>query len=161
MEQADRNREIFYGVWVVIAILGGLAALPTAAQDLCPSVAGDQRVDADNDGVGDLCDNCPGLGNPDQADLGDLDLDTGRADGVGDACDNCALAFNPREVIFLEDFQTLGMDLWSHEAFGGGVDTWHLATSDCFGDRFPSRMYVSNGNATREVLERGGAAWRS
>ncbi len=37
--------------------------------------------DSDLDGVNDLCDNCPGTSNPDQADLDN--------DGVGDACDDC------------------------------------------------------------------------
>ncbi len=38
-------------------------------------------VDFDCDGVGDLCDNCPGTSNPDQTDTD--------GDGAGDACDNC------------------------------------------------------------------------
>ncbi len=36
------------------------------------------QEDADSDGVGDICDNCPNDANPDQADAD--------ADGVGDAC---------------------------------------------------------------------------
>jgi hypothetical protein len=38
-------------------------------------------VDFDCDGAGDVCDTCPGLSNPSQADRD--------GDGVGDACDNC------------------------------------------------------------------------
>ncbi|MBI4950464.1 MAG: thrombospondin type 3 repeat-containing protein [Myxococcales bacterium] len=40
-----------------------------------------RSVDMDNDGIGDTCDNCPGVPNADQADRDH--------DGVGDLCDNC------------------------------------------------------------------------
>jgi len=56
------------------------------AADICP-----QRFDTapehdeDNDGLGDQCDNCPTVRNPDQADSGEGELQF--PDGVGDACD--------------------------------------------------------------------------
>ena len=43
--------------------------------------------DADNDEVGDACDNCPDIDNPDQED--------GDSDEVGDSCDNCLTLSNP------------------------------------------------------------------
>lgn len=53
----------------------------TCPDDNCPDIFNAQQVDADADGIGDLCDNCPTTANIDQADID--------ADGIGDMCDEC------------------------------------------------------------------------
>jgi hypothetical protein len=49
------------------------------AEDDCPLVGNADQADGDGDGSGDACDDCPALANPTQRDLD--------RDGVGDACD--------------------------------------------------------------------------
>ncbi len=54
--------------------------------DDCPYVGDDGQLNQDADCLGDACDNCPFVANTDQS---DADLD-----GRGDACDNCVQVSN-------------------------------------------------------------------
>ena len=57
--------------------------------DNCPFVPNKDQRDKDEDGVGNVCDNCRGLYNPREADqLLQKDSDF---DGIGDACDKCPM----------------------------------------------------------------------
>jgi len=47
--------------------------------DNCPAIYNPDQTDADNDKVGDICDNCPDTYNTDQADS--------NGNGIGDACE--------------------------------------------------------------------------
>jgi len=55
--------------------------------DNCPCVYNPDQEDGDEDAVGNVCDNCPDDYNPGQADIDD--------DGIADACDNCPDIANP------------------------------------------------------------------
>lgn len=57
------------------------------ACDNCPDIPNPDQKDTDGDGHGDVCDTCPLLSNPDQKDSD--------GDGIGDACDNCIGTANP------------------------------------------------------------------
>jgi subtilisin family serine protease len=57
--------------------------------DNCPTVSNSDQSDTDGDNFGDVCDNCSSTINPDQEDQDN--------DGVGDICDNCLTTANPNQ----------------------------------------------------------------
>lgn len=59
--------------------------------DNCPTTPNPDQADADEDEVGDACDNCVNP-NPDQADTDN--------DGLADGCDNCPTVANPGQADF-------------------------------------------------------------
>jgi hypothetical protein len=65
------------------------------ACDVCADVSDPDQLDGDGDGDGDVCDICPTNANPDQLD--------GDEDGYGDACENCPQAYNPDQSDFDDD----------------------------------------------------------
>ena len=65
----------------------------------CAAAGGLTSFRREGDGIGDVCDNCPDDGNPDQSDLdsdgsGDV-CDDGDGDGITDALDSCPVDFDP------------------------------------------------------------------
>lgn len=57
--------------------------------DNCPEVFNPDQEDGDGDTVGDACDNCPADANAGQED--------GDSDNVGNVCDNCPEVYNPNQ----------------------------------------------------------------
>ncbi len=84
--------------------------------------------DEDGDGIVDVCDNCPGIANPSQADTTES-----TPDGVGDACDPRPTAQD--RIAYFESFATTttGWQLDGGTIEGGqlrlGVATSRLATA--------------------------------
>ena len=152
-------------------LVGAVIALTAAT----PGVAGCPGPDADGDGIGDACDNCPAVANPAQIDtdldsLGDAcDLDDDN-DGVLDAADcdplDPELQSSPGAVIdlMLSDVAGLTTLSWSPPAVPGATtinyDTLaSIAASDF---SIPSCVEAGDGSDTQAlhgVVPGSGAAY--
>ncbi|MDA8595799.1 M12 family metallo-peptidase [Flavobacteriaceae bacterium] len=104
------NGEFADGIWVLKIIDGGPADVGTFIDGFL-EITGLINEDIDGDGVPNEIDNCPGIVNPDQLDadmdgIGDLCDDDWDNDGVVNSLDNCLNTPNPDQNDF--DFDGIG-----------------------------------------------------
>jgi len=118
---------------------------------LTPGDCNANQEDADNDTVGDVCDNCPNKGNFDQSDM--------NGDGFGDACqssdsdgdgwpngeDNCPNKFNPSQSNLNAENEVGAEDGDPCESNDNDKDGWPDPEDNCPNDINPSQ-YDSNGD---------------
>jgi len=124
--------------------------------------------DADSDGLGDPCDNCPEVANADQADadgdgVGDAcEVADADGDGVPDSSDNCPFVYNPDQAdadgdgvgdacddLGTGDVQiTLTWpehtDIDLHVIEPSGEEIWYYHTTSATGGQLDRDNYCSN-----------------
>ena len=132
----------------------------TAAQWLWPAEGGAGpfwvRVEFDApgtaDGIGEACDNCPGLYNPLQADSD--------ADGLGDPCDNCPGVANPEQEDGGGDPVPVIVESTTDDEEQVYLDGELLFSSDVWGERTSVERSLVPGVhvITKRVVDKGGEA---
>jgi hypothetical protein len=85
-----------------------------------------EAPDHDRDGIPDVSDNCPVIGNPDQSDVD--------GDGLGDACDNCPSDTNPGQNDTDGDGVGDACDLCPDTPAGSPVRSSGCPLADLLGD---------------------------
>ncbi len=120
----------------------------TYCDDNCQFVANFDQNDSEpeGDGVGDACDNCPDVYNPDQANhdldgLGDVCDDDNDNDGVPDINDNCPMVYNPDQGDWCEcsydphcdpTWRCIGWFQWNYGFKFGNPSGTELSYGDCW-----------------------------
>ncbi|MBI4951438.1 MAG: thrombospondin type 3 repeat-containing protein [Myxococcales bacterium] len=111
------------------ACIFGPGPMGGSAESACTYGRCAYPVDADDDSVGDTCDNCPGLPNADQADRDH--------DGVGDLCDNCPGSLFGTEPADVNPDCSFGGDAFCAAVTGGRcvlshwMGGWGLSVARC------------------------------
>ena len=113
--------------------------------DNCPTTANADQADSDSDGRGNVCDNCSEKANADQADAD--------SDGRGDVCDNCPNTANTDQAD--SDLDGIGNACDNcpnvanaSQADGDGDGIGDACETDCNQNRIPDEIELAAGRLT-------------
>ncbi len=109
-ESYDLPQDTIYSVILAFDCDGSNQAMSVYYNYKCSNMDNEDLTDDDEDGVGNVCDNCPCTPNPDQADSD--------GDGLGDACEN--------EMVWVS-INDLGVP--DHEGFTGQMSKYETTNA--------------------------------